>query len=103
MKTENDHEVEVERILVDDLESDMNRMNITLDPSFGVIVVNKDEILEMIVSHSSEMFGYGYIYMNDSELSDENRIRKNVFVKISTKEVSKKCVTNRIVFYSVYS
>ena len=41
--------------------------------------------------------------MNDSELSDENRIRKNVFVKISTKEVSKKCVTNRIVFYSVYS
>ena len=57
----------------------------------------------MIVSHSSEMFGYGYIHVSDSELSDENGIQKNVIVKISTKDVSKKCDTNRIVFYSVYS
>ena len=103
MKTEKDHEIELERILVDDLETDMNRMNITLDPSFGVIVVNKGGELEMIVSHSSEMFGYGYIHVSDSELSDENGIQKNVIVKISTKDVSKKCATNRIVFYSVYS
>lgn len=103
MKTENDHIVELERLLVDDLEADMHRTNITLDPSFGVIVASKGEKLEMLVSHSSEMFGYGYIHMRDSDLSDENGIKTNVHVTISTKDVSKKCVTNRHIFYCVCS
>lgn len=103
IRSKEDPEVELEKILVDDLERDMNQMNITLKPSFGVIVVNKGTKMDLFISHSSEMFGYGFVFVNDSELLDEDMVRKKITVKISTKDESKKCVTNRIVLYIVYS
>ena len=86
-------EKRVEMAIREELVHDMERMRISLQPSFGVIAVklDKTDALSVIVSSFADMFGYGYISINEDEVQQEGIVQERSVVRIAKES---DCVTN---------
>ena len=87
-------EKRIDAAVKEELVHDMERMQISLQPSFGVIAVKMDrtEELSVVVSSLADMFGYGYVSIRDDAIEQEDLIQERSVVMIVK---GSGCVTNK--------
>lgn len=77
-------EKRIEMAIKEELVHDMEKMRISLQPSFGVVAVkmNKTEEVSVIVSSLADMFGYGYVSIREDEIDKEDVVKERSSVVI---------------------
>ena len=91
-----DHGKAVESLLINTLTNDLKQMKMELSELFGVIGVRRtsSQSIELVISHTSEMFGYGYVILPSFETPSTPCFH----IELSERTKTQVCTTNT--FYS---